>query len=119
MRTDLASMNPGKACAQASHATNMFMKNHGSEKDVIDWTNETKDGFGTVLVMGTDLATMTQVWIDCFNNGIMTGIVNDPTYPIRDGNYTHLVPCETCAYAFGERTIIGAIMDRYKISLMP
>jgi peptidyl-tRNA hydrolase len=59
MRTDLPSMNVGKAMAQASHASNAFM--HKVKKDfdmcptsvkAVEWEKQTSQGFGTVLVLG-------------------------------------------------------------------
>ena len=52
MRTDMDSMNPGKAMAQASHASNAFVYRWGKEKAVKEWQGETQQGFGTVLVLG-------------------------------------------------------------------
>jgi hypothetical protein len=62
MRTDLPSMNAGKAMAQASHASNAFTHKFANENVGVsapklfhaanDWMKETKQGFGTVLVLG-------------------------------------------------------------------
>ena len=51
MRTDMDSMNPGKAMAQASHASNAFVFRFGKENLVKQWQGETQQGFGTVLVL--------------------------------------------------------------------
>ena len=44
MRTDMDSMNPGKAMAQASHASNTFVFRFGKENLVKQWQGETKQG---------------------------------------------------------------------------
>ncbi|MFA7408380.1 MAG: peptidyl-tRNA hydrolase [Anaerolineaceae bacterium] len=106
MRTDLASMNPGKACAQACHAANMFVhevESRFSERDrhdLIDWSKQTIQGFGTTIVLGADWDTIAEKVHFAINDGFVAGIVRDPTYPIRDGEVTHLIPLDTCAYIF-------------------
>lgn len=66
MRSDMASMNPGKAMAQASHAANAFVHETkqkfengetlpGDAISLFDsWVNSTEQGFGTVLVLSAD-----------------------------------------------------------------
>jgi peptidyl-tRNA hydrolase len=104
MRTDLPSMNPGKAMAQASHASNYFvhdlsqMKNKDStiSKMGAAWQSSTSRGFGTVLVLGctknqmfeaVETAQMLQHQTDT-----LAGIVLDPTYPyIVDNEMADLI----------------------------
>ena len=72
MRTDLDSMNPGKACAQAVHAGNALethfteilqTTSSSSDKTVhtkmqelstafYGWKQQTSQGFGTTIVLG-------------------------------------------------------------------
>lgn len=104
MRTDLDSLNPGKAMAQASHASNAFV--HQAENysrkitDTLEeWRGETNQGFGTVLVLGGSMNDI-EYTIGMMDSEYVCGIVHDPTYPIRDGDVTHFIPLNTCAYVF-------------------
>ena len=65
MRTDLDSMNRGKAMAQASHASNAFVNHEildgtfGIASNMReDWKHQTEQGFGTVLVLGVTESQM-------------------------------------------------------------
>lgn len=59
MRTDMDSMNPGKACAQAAHAANAFvdfmhfsgLTTATTEKLCNEWREQTGLGFGTTIVL--------------------------------------------------------------------
>ena len=117
MRTDLASMNPGKAIAQGSHATSLFHAAMDNPSGAASWSSEyvewrsQADGFGTVLTLGCNEQQMRDVigWLsECdddseFDSPVVFGIINDPTYPIRDGEVTHYIPLDTCAYVFGDK----------------
>jgi hypothetical protein len=100
MRTDLPSMNAGKAMAQASHASNAFVHNSRSNippigplgDKVRKWEKETKQGFGTVLVLGATMDEIVSVreWSieNSFNDDEKYDTVEalfeevvDPTYP--------------------------------------
>lgn len=108
MRSDMASMNPGKAMAQASHASNQFIANHESA-GISEWQDEA-NGFGTVLVLDirNELEMEKSVRVaELF--GLPAGIVHDPTYPVLDGKVVHHVPVNTCAYVFAD-----ANSDRYE-----
>lgn len=120
MRTDLASMNPGKACAQASHASNAFVEYMKGTMCEIDqglecesqcnrWQGfENEDGtynsnglgFGTVIVLGATGDEMYEVVSYAQRLSVHAGVVNDPTYPLRDGQVTHVFPLDTCAWVF-------------------
>lgn len=133
MRNDLPSMNPGKAMAQASHASNAFvhyMRHIRAEEDdavecerlVNDWSSQTGQGFGTVLVLSLSESQMRNAVAATKAVGLHAGIVNDPTYPYRvdsevaklvDPSYYTLDPIpgetystlfrseDTCAWVFG------------------
>jgi peptidyl-tRNA hydrolase len=58
IRTDLQSMSPGRAMAQASHASNAFIHTWGERKDTKIWQKQTTQGFGTAIVLG---ATIDQI----------------------------------------------------------
>jgi hypothetical protein len=115
MRGDLASMNTGKAMAQASHASNAFVfaelkkmlsSPWKSVKDFykvfikgetenaslfIQWVHSTTQGFGTVLVLKVNEIEMRTAVRVAGYLGHVSGVVHDPTYPIliprEFGNY--------------------------------
>ena len=99
MRTDIKSMNPGKAMAQASHASNAFVK-QVSENDkwqdfAKSWQEQTYQGFGTVLVLGVNHKEMVTAVNVANRMGYVSGIVNDPTYPyIVSNEEAGLIPHE-------------------------
>jgi len=101
MRTDLASMNPGKGMAQAAHASNAFIHDWQGDGDVDAWQAQTSQGFGTTITLAvpTESAMVDMVAIaDAL--GYPAGLVHDPSYPVRDGEVTHLLPIDTCGYVF-------------------
>ena len=124
-RSDLASMNPGKLAAQACHAANKFWLDSPVRSD--KWVEEYEklqaawadqgDGFGVTIVLDVKDEQMIkrvveQIITDTALNDIAgvedmsvmyAGAVHDPSYPIRDGGVTHLIPLTTCAYAFGRK----------------
>lgn len=124
MRTDLTSLNPGKAMAQAAHAANQFTRDmeaamHGEEGVSIDmhnmyfaWKHE-GTGFGTTIVLGVIDASLYRIRDMIIRNKdseVMFGIVTDESYPVSDGNTVHHVSCDTCAYIFGDR---NSIKEKY------
>jgi peptidyl-tRNA hydrolase len=115
MRNDIASMNPGKAMAQASHASNAFIHqtdayirsfvNRGVmiedlNRYVNEWQNETSYGFGTVLVLEGRMSEFKPIVRTFQALEYMADVITDPTYPIVDGEIVHHVNLETCAYVF-------------------
>ena len=106
MRDDMTSLNPGKAMAQAAHASNMFIHQskwaEGPLKVALaEWRDQSGDqGFGTTIVLATSKTEMAMLVKLAESAGNLTGIVNDTTYPIEDGETTHFLPVETCAYIF-------------------
>lgn len=98
-------MCAGKAMAQASHASNAFIK-HAKEVDAyvdnVDiWEAETKQGFGTVLVLETWDWAKTVLDVTRLKDFMyVCGVVHDPTYPIVDGSIVHHIPLDTCAYVY-------------------
>tara|TARA_B110000858_G_scaffold3097_1_gene3580 strand:- start:7355 stop:7711 length:357 start_codon:yes stop_codon:yes gene_type:complete len=102
MRTDLDSMNPGKAMAQASHASNQFVANTNKEDPMyLKWL----DGrtFGTVLVLDVDLEELEVAIDDAINADFHAEVIHDPTYPIKDGEVTHYIALDTCGFVFGDK----------------
>lgn len=147
MRTDLDSMNSGKAMAQASHASNAFVKavTPDMTKVIIKvdhlfnkWSAETGQGFGTVLVLGVNEEEMRTAIAAADKVGFVSGIVNDPTYPILipvelgknliqmdchnqftvGEHYNYItIPEDTCAYVFGDKNdpLLGAIVGNFDL----
>ena len=117
MRTDMTSLNAGKAMAQASHATNAFIQevervDDVEIKELVEiWSTQTWQGFGTVLVLGCNETEMNEA-VDYSRRDshkivtFLEGVVHDPTYPVRDGEMTHYVPVDTCAFIFGDKNEI-------------
>lgn len=110
MRTDMASMNAGKAMAQAAHAANAFIHtsamqfpegDHQDYADISAWQHQTAQGFGVTLTLAvpTEKEMKEAVWA-AIEDGFIADTVHDPTYPVRDGEVTHLLPVDTCAYVF-------------------
>jgi len=118
MRTDMDSMNPGKAVAQGTHAANKFesdMENieNDSLLRLFDmWKRQTTQGFGTCIVL--DCPTFETLFnkVELFKyhqahkKSFLCGSVTDPTYPVSDGKITHLISIDTCAYVFLDRDSI-------------
>ena len=125
MRTDLASMNPGKAMAQASHAGSTFVHNaepgYNVDEELFNaWQRETPQGFGTVLVLGvTEVQMRTAVAVaESFGvDKFPCEIIHDPTYPLQDGDTTHFIPVDTCGYIFGdkENITLQAILQNFEL----
>lgn len=121
IRSDLPSLNAGKAMAQASHASNAFVKRYGQNKHVKEWSNETAQGFGTVIVLSANKKQIDSA----VHNSEVADVVVDPTYPYivnseiadlispefntvepiikGDGNVVFHRKEITCAYVFGTK----------------
>lgn len=151
MRADLPSMNAGKAMAQASHASNAFVHdmlvgkfpdtraNEDNAALYQKWKGETGQGFGTVLVLAVNENEMRSTVSAAHMMGFISGVVHDPTYPIRISpelgialafdetpiskvrvgekpNYV-TVPLDTCAYVFGlkDDPILEVIVGKFPL----
>lgn len=118
MRDDLASLNAGKAMAQASHASNAFVaraRAYDAEYNSVpvhteqekanivgfdDWENSTTQSFGTVLVLAAKMPDIKSTVDICQKLGYIADVIHDPTYPIVDGKVVHYIPLDTCGYVF-------------------
>jgi len=104
----------GKGMAQAAHAANAFIydvdeKMRKAETTiwseqatfVREWQRTTRQGFGTTITLdvGSD-KTLNEHIEEAQELSLFSGVVHDPTYPVRDGNVTHLIPVDTCGYIF-------------------
>ena len=136
MRTDMPSMNAGRAMAQASHATNQLMHRFGASKEVKEWQKETPYGFGTAIVLGCDLAQLNQVVTAAQQNNFLAQAVEDPEYGRRiptelvhlldekhevsprvaDGATTTIYTREvTCGFVFGEKEDLKPVLNGLKL----
>jgi peptidyl-tRNA hydrolase len=139
MRTDLPSMNAGKAMAQASHASNAFVKMaegdpHPERASLTKaWAEETKQGFGTVLVLGCNGEQMKRIVADARTNILIAGLVLDPTYPYRvSGEIANIIDPEnvydntkevtlvraehTCGFVFGDKDgLAGSVVAELRL----
>jgi len=122
MRNDLDSMVPGKAAAQASHATSMFedmMRNdfsHFDEEVLFNYEKWKESGgghFGTTYVLGCPSRIFENIdenIQEYFNGeGINLspyGVVHDPTCPIKDGVCTFHLAIDTCSFLFIDKQMI-------------
>ena len=125
MRTDMDSMNPGKAMAQASHASNAFVSNaepgYNVDEELFNaWQESTPQKFGTVLVLGvTEVQMRTAVEVaESFGvDKFPCDIIHDPTYPLQDGDTTHFIPVDTCGYIFGDKDdpVLQSIIGNFEL----
>lgn len=81
MRNDMPSMNPGKAMAQAAHASNQFVKEcpPSARRSLKEWQEDR--GFGTTVVLGVDIDTLARVSSRAAYLNEPQGLVYDKTYP--------------------------------------
>lgn len=121
MRTDLDSMNPGKAMAQANHAfgalKSVIRSDHFRRADYIAWQETTPQDFGTVIVLGGNEGGIQAALDDVhrFHMPVVAGWVHDPTYPVRDGEVMHLIPLNTCAFMFGTKAECADMCDGFEL----
>ena len=124
-RTDLPSMNPGKAAAQVGHACNAFVYENPPDMnlDVFEWQNQTEQGFGTTITLSVTFHQLLDIQRSLCSNARFE-IVNDPTYPyivnsevvglitpdihrtepieLESGDFLCTRHETTCAYYFGD-----------------
>jgi len=112
MRSDMASLNPGKAMAQAAHAANQMVYEAFSGKansktiSAVEKWQKQANGFGTTIVLDVggeyDLQTlMVQFDMSSNNSDFFYNITVDPEYPLVDGEFIHQIPnVPTCGYVF-------------------
>jgi peptidyl-tRNA hydrolase len=135
MRTDLESMNPGKAVAQGAHAANQFtheadMVKSGvkmghthtnSEQLILSmyeyWRTRTGDGFGTTICLGVNEDQLKRIVDAGRRAGMLASVTHDPSYPLRDGDVTHFFPLDTCGFIFGDKDELKILLGQF--NLMP
>jgi peptidyl-tRNA hydrolase len=84
VRTDLPSLNPGKAMAQVAHAANSLVAEWGDTFIVQAYSNK-KHPFGTCIVLGVNKSTLVAVMKTAqgLEWTIPWGLVVDETYPFN------------------------------------
>mgnify|MGYP001617059772 CR=1 FL=1 len=127
MRNDLESLGFGRASAQASHAANAFIHKYGKRADVKEWQNQTKQGFGTAIVLAiNNVGTIGEIEACAKRKKFLFEKVIDPDYRIvttleisyllshsgdtpytfdylEDGKVSISRKEMTCAYVFGTK----------------
>jgi peptidyl-tRNA hydrolase len=78
VRNDLPSMNPGRAMAQAAHASNQLVFKYGKDRRVIDWQGDR--GFGTTICLAADRLTIQTAISKAIQGNHLAEFVHDPTY---------------------------------------
>ena len=84
MRNDLQSMPPGRCMAQAAHAANALIKQFPNNSKVTLWQKQTKQGFGTTIVLAASRSKIEDILSDVDPKQFpCKGWVTDPEYAIR------------------------------------
>jgi hypothetical protein len=129
LRHDMASLDhTGKLVAQGAHAANHAAESIARNEfgptvmmQFDQWQKQTPQGFGTTIVFGGRNVVRPYADNPCDNvsltiwdirsrieglqkHGHAGAIITDPSYPIRDGNANHSFSCETCGWAFMEKS---------------
>lgn len=121
MRTDLASMNPGKAVAQGAHAANqcaheLLLSGDDDQLDLLgEWEDQTGHGFGTTITLGVSEAQMRSAVLVARALGLHARVIHDPTYPLIDGETLHLLPLDTCAFVFGRPADCAPVIGNFSL----
>lgn len=144
VRTDLPSMNPGKAMAHSSHAANAFTFCHwinapSSQKNplVFKWMEQTVQGFGTQINLKAPWNEVTTLIQDLSKQGFIADVIQDPTYPyivdsevvrlidptlhteppkqMADGRFICFRLEGTAAYVFGRKSQLEPYIGRYPL----
>ena len=138
-RTDMASMTPGRAIAQATHAATKMMfdvkhqaKHYNDEyhlelKEMLSDYLDEANGFGTTIVLKPktefDQETEFNQLLDMVSNDeydyaypLMANVIVDPEYAVTDGDHVHMVPdVVTCIYFFGDVDDVKQVLGSYEL----
>lgn len=115
MRSDLASLNPGKAMAQAVHASDVLratIRKYQPEfrNAYLMWQDQAGE-FGTVITLAASESDIVTVFNTVSIVPAVKGWVEDPTYPLRDGEVTHYFSLKTCGFLFGNESQIKPFVN--------
>lgn len=104
MRNDMDSLNPGKGMAQAAHAANHFTATIESYSEFQDefneWEKSTAQNFGRTIVLAVSSEELLKMTDAAGKAHLLYGLIIDPTYPLQDGDTTHLLSLMTCGWIF-------------------
>jgi hypothetical protein len=123
-RTDLPSMNAGKAMAQVHHAGVQMINKHGERRLVTDYVNwgisEGADNFNTTIVLGATLSQIQSVSAQANQfdtNVVVSDTVLDPSYPffVENSEVADLIP-ETTATAVKRMDDGRILMTRSEVT---
>lgn len=135
-RTDMGTMTPGRAIAQATHAaTKMVFDIQNQNSNDIDADElaqmledyfDEANGFGTTIVLKPksefDQEDEFSYILDQITSNedaaypMIGNVVVDPEYYIQDGKVTHIVPnVATCLYIFGDPDDLKQILGSYEL----
>lgn len=119
LHNELASMTAGRAAAQASHITSVFTADASMEasdkiRDQFNvWESESSTNcFGTAIVLGANEEQILNIVGDAFAHEFMSGSVNDDTYAVRDGDYTHYVDLLVGGYVFMHKDFTYSLKEK-------
>ena len=124
VRTDLPSMNAGKAMAQVHHAGVQMMAQYGGRLKVQDYVSDgNAQGavyFNTTLVLGatlTDIQERTQQAQAAGDHVVLFNTVTDPSYPffVENGEVADLIP-ESVAKAVKQMSNGKILMVREEVT---
>lgn len=122
MRTDLASMNPGKAMAQSHHNYGALKRAVRDSRDgelkkqYLAWQETTEQDYGTVIVLGGSGDDIDWVLTDAKRSKarVVCGWVWDDKYPLWDGGALHTFRLNTNAFVFGTKKDCEAIVRLFQ-----
>ena len=125
MRTDLASMNPGKAMAQSHHNYGALKRavRFSSDRELvaqyIKWQETSGQDYGTVIVLGGNERGINEALAHAkrIKARVLCGWGRDDSYPLVDGDVLHTFPLNTNAFVFGTKRscadVLGGVFERY------
>ena len=124
VRTDLPSMNAGKAMSQVHHAGVQMVRKYGNSALVQEYINwglaQGADHFNTTIVLGATLSQIQSVSVQAkqFDTSVVVSdTVLDPSYPffVRDAEVADLIP-ETTAQAVKQMADGRILMTRSEVT---
>ncbi len=124
MRSDMESLNPGKAVAQGVHAGHQFVHDmtvppfgiphhHAKILEQYELWKEETGIFGVTVTLDVDAHSLPGVVDFARRAGFLAGVTHDPSYPIKDGEITHELPVDTCGYVFGDKAELAPLLRQF------
>lgn len=71
--------------------------------------------FGTTICLAGTLREIVSAVRLAAETGFPARLILDPTYPVRDGEVTHLIPVTTSGYVFGNKAALSAILGDFSL----